>query len=447
MSDHTDDKVASERERPAAFTGSGEGNKAPLVPKNVQRLATRTLFLLFGVAVIVLALQWWRSKGTSIDFLPADTTGHILAIQYLEEGARTVVIQPDGTLVESAGYREGATDRDAVWFPSGNRVLFVSDRKPGTTHIYQWNPAKNGNPDQMTVDESSRGEIAFPADVTEKADEAALVATRGNIEEFIPRENRSLRVLPPSVKDIAVGDEQGVQSAFQALYSRLGTSFRTARWCRGQSIVAAIMRRGEADGEILVIQPLIQDQKGNLLPPKAVMAGERIDIDVNPVTGDLAFACTGYDFINDQQRREATKNGKVQRPFINAVGMVDLSDPSIPRLVPMIASMSSDEAYGTPRVSPDGERILLTIGAWKESTLTPQVLVSAPIDPTKEKGRQLQVGEIFEPSWSPAGDRIVFVRRENGKRQIFVANADGSGATSITGDKGDFAHPLFSPQK
>lgn len=448
MSDHTDDNVTPEPERPAAFTGKGEGSKAPLVPKNVQKLATRTLILLLAVAAIIFGLQWWRNKGDDLDLGGADTKGNILALQLLEDGSRVVVIRPDGTVVESAAYRPGAVDRDAVWYPSGNRVLFVSDRKEGTTHIYRWNPGKNDDPQQKTVDESSRGEIAFAAQNVSKPDESALVATRGNIEEFFPGESRSVRVLPPSLKDVSVGEEQGVQSTFTALYSRIGTSFRTGRWSKDKTIVAAVMRRGEDGGEVLVLQSLVLDDKGVLPPPRPIVAGERIDIDVSPATGDLAFSVSMFDYPTDEETRRNTKDGKVNRPFRHAVGTVDLSDASMPKIAIIVASPEDTNAFGPPVFSPDGEKLLVTVGTWDESALKTRGLVSAPTKPNSgTQGALIVQGEIYEPSWSPQGDRIVYVKRQNGRREIFLASADGTGETSVTGEKGDFASPKFSPQQ
>ncbi len=450
MSDEPNPLETTETDRPAAFTGKGRVSKAPLVPKNVQKLATRTLFLLLAVAAIIFGLQWWRNKGDDLDIGGADTKGHIMALQLLEDGSRVVVIQPDGTVVQSADYRPGATDRDAVWYTSGSRILFVSDRKEGTTHIYRWNPVSNRVPDQKTVDESSRGEIAFPREPGEGADESALVATRGNIEEFFPGESRSERVLPPILKDISVGGEdQGVQGSFQALYNTLGTSFRVGRWCKGKSVVAAIMRRGEDGGEVLIIQSLMSDEKGGIARPIPIVAGERIEIDVNPVTGDLAFSVADFDYPTDEQLRAATKNGKVQRPFKNALGVVDLSDPTQPKVGIIAGSATATNAFGAPVFSPDGQRVLATVGSWSESSLKPIGLVAFPArEGGGAAGTILVRGEVYEPSWNPAGDKIVYIRRENGRRGIYVVGADGEGETLITaGDKGDFAAPRFSPQK
>jgi TolB protein len=75
----------------------------------------------------------------------------------------------------------------------------------------------------------------------------------------------------------------------------------------------------------------------------------------------------------------------------------------------------------------------------------------------------LEVGELFEidadgsnevklsgenerfPEWSPDGKQIVFVRGPEGARDVYVANADGSGAQRLTADPEDNVITVWSP--
>ncbi|RYG75734.1 hypothetical protein EON77_10795, partial [bacterium] len=188
--------------------------------------------------------------------------------------------------------------------------------------------------------------------------------------------------------------------------------------------------------------------EGGLPRPAPLIAGERIEVGVNPATGDVAFSVVGFDYVNEEETRRATQNGKIVRPFRNAIGIVELTDPARPKISIVVATPDDKNAFGAPVVSPDGARILSTVGGWAEGSLRPQALVAFPFrERGGDAGTPLKQGEIFEPSWSPDGSKIVYIRRENGRRAIFVSGADGSGEVSITGDKGDFAQPLFSPQK
>jgi dipeptidyl aminopeptidase/acylaminoacyl peptidase len=56
----------------------------------------------------------------------------------------------------------------------------------------------------------------------------------------------------------------------------------------------------------------------------------------------------------------------------------------------------------------------------------------------------------LQPAWSPDGSRIAYVASVNGISQLFVMNADGSGATQLThtpdpDDGGGSGVPKWSP--
>jgi len=58
-----------------------------------------------------------------------------------------------------------------------------------------------------------------------------------------------------------------------------------------------------------------------------------------------------------------------------------------------------------------------------------------------------ELGECFSPHWSPDGGQLVFSRKATGEtnQQIWVINADGSGAQAVTSDGNQNTSPKFSP--
>ena len=63
---------------------------------------------------------------------------------------------------------------------------------------------------------------------------------------------------------------------------------------------------------------------------------------------------------------------------------------------------------------------------------------------TQQRLRQLR-GHLWSPTYSPDGKRIAFVHDVGGRGQIFVMNADGSGATNISDNSFCDRSPVWSP--
>ena len=51
----------------------------------------------------------------------------------------------------------------------------------------------------------------------------------------------------------------------------------------------------------------------------------------------------------------------------------------------------------------------------------------------------------YDPSLSPDGKRMVFLKMLEGKEQLFIANSDGSGEKRLLDDRADIEDPAWSP--
>lgn len=91
-----------------------------------------------------------------------------------------------------------------------------------------------------------------------------------------------------------------------------------------------------------------------------------------------------------------------------------------------------------PAFSPNGSRIAFAV-----SDLAPAATTHINAINTDGTGLFTIVGDADEPTWSPGGDQIAFIR--NG--EIFLVNIDGSGLTNLTMGNAGIApsHPSFSP--
>jgi len=172
----------------------------------------------------------------------SETAGWISAVQYLPHGQQAVLISPDGKYHKDPGYVENTVDRDLTWSPKGNFLYFVSDRAEHNFNLFRWAPSEDKPSEQRTIGTRARGDLKFPAQLSEEPDRTAkgLLTTGGLVQEFDPTNQSTAQVLPPTQKEITQskgGDENGTEGQFEGIYGSLGTSFREAQWCANKTFI------------------------------------------------------------------------------------------------------------------------------------------------------------------------------------------------------------------
>ncbi|MCO5296683.1 MAG: hypothetical protein M9921_07485 [Fimbriimonadaceae bacterium] len=417
------------------------GTRPPLV---TRKMMIRFVGGLFTIAALLLGYQWYRGLGGDIDLpFSVDTVGMIAAVQEVEDGNQVVLIDPQGKLVPSPGYKAPASDRDPVWRPDGNRIFFSSDREDNTYNIFRWNPGSQ-TVTRRTFGSRAKTTIEFPSPMVPNANDFALITSGGFVLQLDPTDGSTPQVLPPVGRERSATSEGGVGSQFDALYEHFGSSVRRARWAgNGRDWIVAVMRNDL--GEVLILQNLGGEQ---LQPPFAVIAGERVEFDVNPKTGEVVYVAIGFQFPDRENIPEQfIENGRIKKPFQHMVGVIDPNDLKNAQ-PPIAASNTDDLAFTLPRVSPDGSTLMLVTG---KHTGSGQVeSADLVVMPARGEGGKTATavikGAIQDPSWAPDSDRILFVMTDQGKRAIHEIRRDGTGLRNITGQLGDFGHPQYSPQ-
>jgi TolB protein len=259
--------------------------------------------------------------------------------------------------------------------------------------------------------------------------------------EFDPSDVKGHQVLPPTGTTVTQSQDEGAGGGsstgqFSAVYGDMGTSFRQAKWCAGGVAIAAVMMGDR--GDTLVIQP-ISNPGEPIKKPLFLATGDHIDFDVSPKDGSVVFSVTHFRWTAE------SKAPKEDRPR----HFVGLWKPGMGQPSFILGSRTDDIAFGAPAVSPQGDKLLLTVGVYDTTTseLSPLQLVTIPVQENAGSAvAKLAQGAIFEPTWSPQGDLIAYARSANGTRGIYVAKADGTGEHPITGDTGHYSYPKFSPQ-
>jgi Tol biopolymer transport system component len=94
-------------------------------------------------------------------------------------------------------------------------------------------------------------------------------------------------------------------------------------------------------------------------------------------------------------------------------------------------------------ISPDGRKILFTVGDIDAGSTSPLWVVNA--DGSGLAHLTADASNDYRPSWSPDGSKIAFVSRRDGNAEIYVMSADGTGQTNITNNAADDENPSWSP--
>lgn len=414
-----------------------------------NKLAIRLIIGLFIIAALVLGFQWWRGIKNDPDFGHADTVDMVGAIEQLADGDQAVIFQSDGKKISSPGYRESAVDRDLVWQPDGERVFFISDRSKGI-HMFRWNPV--GDVQQRSVDGGSKGSIMFGPVGDTPAEQSALITSGGRVLRYDPKVPATYQELPPKERERASGEEGGAGGQFEVAYSKIGNSFKKAVWSKDRKSIVAVMRRD--GGEVLVVQSMtglrdLNTGEVRLLPPTAITAAKKVDFDI-AANGVVVIAMTGFQFPDpDKIPKEFIKNGKVVPPYDNAIIYFNPDDITNTGMKAIYVFPDAKGAAMQPAISPDGSKVLLSIGpADEDGNIQFAGIVAMPVtEGGGGQGAPVVRGPASQPSWHPSGNKITYIKTDTaGKRSIFVANADGSEERNLSASSGNYSHPVFSPQ-
>ena len=92
-----------------------------------------------------------------------------------------------------------------------------------------------------------------------------------------------------------------------------------------------------------------------------------------------------------------------------------------------------------PALSPDGTKLLYGRGAYPKMRLT-----VAALDGSAPRALSDTSDMVFGGVWSPDGQRIAYTRADTARRmQMWIMNADGTGARQLTNIPADEGHPQW----
>lgn len=473
-----------------------------------RKLAVRSL-----VALVILGGLFWGyttvKKVNDFDPGTVDSVDWVVATEETPTGSQIVVFDKTDVLRRTPEYTEKVQERDPVWNKAGDRVFYVSDREEGAFHIYRWNLSRN-EVRRRTLDQRSKSAPFYGSPELTGAADIGLVLSGGRVLEFDHKEAAMRQLLPPLGREVGRSEEGGAQGQFDQMYQTLGSSFRIAKYGKDREWIAAVMRRQDG-GEVLILQSLLPAKESDdditkalKSRPLPIVAGDRVDIDVNVRTGAVLFAVQGFDFpdpgelervtlitdaaarIRKELKREPTvaevaeslgasessvasvllpqgiwapligPDGSIRRPVRNVLGYVDPNSPNegqirftaMSPLVSMIAASTDDKlAFREPSISPDGTRVALVTGTVDPNQqFAPEGLALVDFAPgAGQTAHGLVKGSISSPSWHPLGEDIVFLMRDTARSIYRTSRIEGS-PHRISDGKTNYSSPSFSPQ-
>ncbi|MBI5705560.1 MAG: PD40 domain-containing protein [Armatimonadetes bacterium] len=410
-------------------------------PKIVQRRMVRYAAGLMSLAVIVILYQMLKSCGQDIDLpLSVDTAGMITAVQLDGSNSKVAVIEPDGTIKYPPGASAEFIERDAIWRPDGNRVFFTSNRTEGNYNLFRWNLGSE-KVEQRSLGTRSKSSPTFLPAGADGANDSALLMSGGFVLDCNLKTGETRQILPPVVQELGGGDE-GAGEQLGGVYNKLGTSFRTAKWTFDKRFIVAVMRR-EDGNEALIVQEMGAKQ------PMPVVAGRHIDIEVSPDSSKVYYSVLEFQWLSPADAPpEFVKNGRVTTPYRHGVFAIDLDRAAQEANQPIVMTKEDTRAIHRICLSPDGSMLAAVRGSYtSEGDLEPMELIVFPTDAAGGSAiTVIKQGKIFEPSWGPNSDLLLYIESAGGRRAIHTIRRDGSDPKNVTGTKGDFAWPRMSPQ-
>ncbi len=373
-----------------------------------------------------------------------NSEGLVLAIENLPKGQRAVFFKPNGEKVESSGYKDGIQDQGVSWAPDGNRAYVSSNREASSFNIYAWDTDANALELRSRGGRSQGVPWYGPSDA-KRLDRSGLILSGGFVMEFDVTDQTTRQILPPVTKDRSGSEDGGgAGSSMEALYSAIGTSFKQAFWSANRESIFAVMRREE--GEVAVYNPIVFPADGQPHLPRRIFGGKEVQADANG-QGVAVFVIRNFQFGSPDEEEAFHKTSPGKQPFTHAILKISVQNGQ-PAIEPVVLVPAQQVTFMDPAISPDGKGLAIIVGQpGKDGTgMVPQGLYVMPFERgggSKPVG--IIQGDISQPSWSPDGKRLVFIKREDGQSAVYTINLDGTGVKKLS-TTGDYSSPKFSPK-
>lgn len=379
-----------------------------------------TLLGLLAVVVLVAAGMFWIRYFNPFRVRPADidTKDWILFVSDRSGNPDLWVIRPDGS-----GLRQVTTDpsaeTDPAWSPDGRLIAFISDRDDRVPQLFYADPECK-RVQQLTVSVGAKEKPQFLPD-----GKHIVFLLQGQVLLVDIERGEAEKILPPFEL------EQQWRNTFGG-----SALFREPTYDREKRIVYAVQRT--EGGEMLVryrqgggghehegetppeTQPslLLSTQK----LPEPIIGGQEVHVALSPDGTQLAVTVLDNKQIG------------------HAIALYNLVTETLQPLW----NSEGDMAPGAVVWAPEGTHLAFEM--WRVKGEEKDRIGIGVMGIGDPEPRLIVKGNAVTPTWSQGGTSLVYVRfRKDGKRDLWIVSADGSGDKRLTDGTGDNYAPTWSP--
>lgn len=404
------------------------------------------------IGLLVLYFSWKASFGVTghVDHLDFDTKGYVAFVQSMPGGKQDILLVNPSTGDEKRLTNDGTGKRGVQWGPDGKQICYAAESREESGATYQIFVLGRGKPVQASYGSTAKESPSWRPD-----GKAIAYLSGGAVKCITPTGEGLPQIYPPPRKGGASTGEGSDEEAALALrvppidafeWSPDGKSIAARQILEGEHAVALGQANWWSDrssGADEPQGPTVAEPEAALLVPVEFGARPRELVSANQVS--FGWFRDGSALAVAFSTRRGQSGLVVHRA----------DDPNLPARPVLIADRFTI-APENPTVSPDGKLVAFEVVRLDSSENRERIgiavlpadaespmVIRSPAD--VQKLRLLVRGAARMPKWSPSGTRLLYQAPSRSGRDLFVVNADGSGAVNLTKGRGDNFAACWAP--
>jgi len=411
------------------------------------------VLILVGLVLALIAYFYYQSflgNVGPVRRLTFDTADHIAFVRTDDKGNTTLfAIRADGTdLRQLTPPTDVSTKAQPAWTRDGKSLLYASNlRDSKVTQIYILG---TGGSQQLTYGTGNKSAPTVSID-----GKTAAFIVQGAVKTVNLNGTDVFQVMPPPTAGNSGADESKPMAAdFEG-------PFLTAGFAPDGISIAGIEDVSQNHVNIPNLGPF--DQAVMVLPSNSskmipIAFGHEVDFAWEPNGSRVACSYTELEASD-------VPGGKMQ--IVSGIRVISFKNPNKPEQIPLFAGEGYTLEPKHLAWSPNGNKLAFELWRLKSEgvrELRGIVFMDVNLEGSGPRGLRVQTAEEADavtssilipvgaeglpqnPRWSPDGSRLLYESQlPNGKRDLWIINADGTNKINLTKGIGDNTDGAWSP--